>query len=901
MAAVNFTLKNYQQESLDRLRDYLIATCHDGTMKAFSQLSALPYHDLTETMEHIIEDGDENFDIGTPYICLRIPTGGGKTIMGAHAVGIAAQHFLQVPNPMVLWLVPSDAILQQTLNTLRDQTHPYYAALSADFGDNFIVMDKAEALAMSRPDAEANAVIIVATIQSFRRKKPNGEDNDDGLKVYDDAGALMAHFSGLDQSTIDRLEKVTGTNRPIASLKNVLRLHRPMVIVDEAHNANTSLSYKTLARFSPSMILEFTATPQTEHDPKNDKYASNILHSVSAAELKAEEMIKLPIQLTTNPDWRNTITHAITSQNTLEQTANAEKEDTGEYIRPIILFQAQAASASDPDRLTYDKLETLLKEDHAIPAEQIVVQTGTRNDLDKVDLKAPDCPIRFIITVQKLKEGWDCPFAYILCSVAEQTSKTAVEQILGRILRLPLAKRKQRDALNQAYAFVASSSFETTAQSLTDRLVEGSGFNRLEAAEIITRSPELPLPNIPDGRVFISQPLTDQVLEHPQVVKIVSKLENASHGRATFSSIDQTISITRSMNKAFRNELLLITAPIAGAEISINRLYAESNGQKLTAPTEERPAFIVPQLGLMVDDVLKIFTKDHYFHIPWHLEKCDPSAITELFKIRDNSQLGLLDVTAQGRMQIQFVQNMQKTLDNVLYEAKITRSLLIRWLDKRIHHPEVQMANAVEFIDNAVKKLETEGHSFDILVQQKYSLKQALARLVDNLRNERGETNYKTLFETRADHFKTSADIGMIFDEANYSYNNPYDGAYKFNKHYTPIIGDLKSTGEEFECACHIDQMDEVLYWIRNVDRKPGSFWLQMPNDKFYPDFVARLKDGRTLVVEYKGEYLVSADDARQKDLIGNVWADCSDGACLFVMVTDQNFDLINQTIGLTT
>ena len=84
MAAVNFDLKTYQQAALDRLRAYLRDANDAGANVAFYKATNLPYRDAPEIAE------------GTPYVCLRVPTGGGKTIMGAHAVGIAAQEYLQV-------------------------------------------------------------------------------------------------------------------------------------------------------------------------------------------------------------------------------------------------------------------------------------------------------------------------------------------------------------------------------------------------------------------------------------------------------------------------------------------------------------------------------------------------------------------------------------------------------------------------------------------------------------------------------------------------------------------------------------------------------------------------------------------------------------------------------------
>jgi len=65
-----------------------------------------------------------------------------------------------------------------------------------------------------------------------------------------------------------------------------------------------------------------------------------------------------------------------------------------------------------------------------------MIKTADVNELKGVDLLRPDCPIRYIITINALKEGWDCPFAYILASIANRTSRIEVEQIVGRVLRL---------------------------------------------------------------------------------------------------------------------------------------------------------------------------------------------------------------------------------------------------------------------------------------------------------------------------------------------------------------------------------------------------------------------------------------------------------------------------------
>ena len=548
MAAVNFELKNYQLAALDRFRDYLRQVGPFGAKTAFVVQTELPYREAP-----IVADG-------TPYVCLRIPTGGGKTIMAAHSVGIAAREFLQAANPMVLWLVPSTPILDQTIAALKNEDHPYRQALLADFGRNVSVLTKAEALAMSRADAEGGATIIVSTIQSFRR------EDKDGLKVYEDAGALMDHFSSLSEEQKNRLEKIEGGTRPIASFANLLKLHRPMVIVDEAHNARTSLSFDTLARFDPSLILELTATPQTTHNPAKDLYASNILYSASAAELKAEQMIKLPIRLTTDSNWQKTVGAALDSQTMLEDAAKAETAETSEYLRPVILLQAQSASKDDKTRITWDVLEKHLLEDKRIAENQIAVHTGKRTDLDDVDITSPDCEIRYIITVSKLKEGWDCPFAYVLCSVAEQVSQTAIEQILGRILRLPKARLKRRDALNRAYAYVASQSFDATAQRLKDSLVEGAGFNRLEVDEIVTSEPGFGFSEDADDFVHESDALNDDDITTEVVEEVLAKLPAAVKSRVSFNPEKVSLAFRGAMTRENRNLMQLAFAKIPNVE-----------------------------------------------------------------------------------------------------------------------------------------------------------------------------------------------------------------------------------------------------------------------------------------------------------------------------------------------
>jgi type III restriction enzyme len=116
---------------------------------------------------------------------------------------------------------------------------------------------------------------------------------------------------------------------------------------------------------------------------------------------------------------------------------------------------------------------------------------------------------------------------------------------------------------------------------------------------------------------------------------------------------------------------------------------------------------------------------------------------------------------------------------------------------------------------------------------------------------------------------------------------------------YRSILDPDQSDGEEFQCAVQLDSSDRVEVWVRNLERRPvSSFWLQTPTDRFYPDFVARLTDGRILVVEYKGADRWSNDDSKEKRAIGELWAARSNGRCVFIMPKGPDWPALSAAIG---
>lgn len=358
---------------------------------------------------------------------------------------------------VVVWLVPWDTILTPTYGALSDANHPYRQRLNRDFSSKVEVYTKKMALAgqnFNPSTVNEQLSILVLSFDSLRSAKK------DGRKVYEENSNLSSftEFYEDKDALIDDVDE--------SALIQVLNQMNPVVIVDESHNAQSELSMEMIKNLNPSFVVELTATP---------KENSNIISIVSAERLKQENMVKLPVIAYNRPSVERVIVEAIDLRNALEKSAiNESTLDSSIYIRPIVLFQAQPKN--DEDNITFEKIkENLIA--CGIPKEQIAIKTSNKNEIAKVNLMSKECKIRYIITVNALKEGWDCPFAYILASLANKTSTVDVEQILGRILRQPGQRQYSNKLLNMSYVLTSSNDFNTTLLSILSGL-NSAGFSK---------------------------------------------------------------------------------------------------------------------------------------------------------------------------------------------------------------------------------------------------------------------------------------------------------------------------------------------------------------------------------------------------------------------------------------
>ena len=387
-----------------------------------------------------------------PHVCLKVPTGGGKTLLG-----VAALERIKQDTGFVLWIVPTRAIYEQTLKAFRTREHPYRQMLERISGGKVKLLQKDDRF--TRQAVESRLCIMLLMLPSANRQKGK-----DFLKIFRDSGGYTSFFPEQDDLTANRelseqfpdLEKNSSGDWVKQSLINVLKLIRPTVILDEAHKAygpndkNNREFVKSVNRLNPRFVLELSATPKIG--------ISNILVNISGTELQAEEMIKLPIEIHsfTNSDWKHTLAETQKRVEQLEQEARQLQSKENRYVRPIALVRVQRTGREQRGQgnIHSEDVREYLIRNLAVPEAWIRVQSSETKELGHEDLLSEHSLVRWILTKDALKEGWDCSFAYVLTLLDNTTATTAMTQMVGRVMRQPYARRIETSpALNQCYIY----------------------------------------------------------------------------------------------------------------------------------------------------------------------------------------------------------------------------------------------------------------------------------------------------------------------------------------------------------------------------------------------------------------------------------------------------------------
>ena len=882
-APMRLQRKEFQEQALATLSRYLEASRKVGVPQAFRSETGMPYI-------------AEPFGDHVPCVCLRIPTGGGKTVLGARAVPVIAEWYGGADAPVVIWLVPSDAILTQTLTALMSDGHPYREQLAKQYGSRLLVCALDEVATIPAPDWGQRAIVIVATMQSFNVERT------DKRRVYSFSESFEAHFrsktefqlqvlNGIDGAIVSEADLIDDPARrdlltpyigkPKQSLANWLALQSPILIVDDAHNAKTERSFVTLTRLNPSAALELTATPIAGK--------INVLYHVSALQLQAESMIKMPIMLAEHKEgWEKAVLAAVHTRAALADAALKERAAGRGYIRPIVLFQAMNEGREVPPEKLREHLQNELK----IDPDEIAVATGTTRELEDIDLSSPSCRICYIITVQALREGWDCPFAYVLCSLQNLSSATAVEQLLGRVLRMPYATARGEPALNRAYAHVCEVNTGHAAKALADRLVDSLGFDPLDVAAMLVSVNDSPQLSFDDSDWSVQATAREQAVITPLSVALALSDALPKCVEMQTDALGQSVTVLRGYVDDTAAEIIVAATNGKKAKETAREDIVRHNAVTVASSSPHN-------LGLAFAKLPRLAFRDH---AQGELQLLEREVVMEDIELDLLTvaaiDLGRLDLAAasdtfeisadgaDGRIVYHRADAAQIPLN---YGAThLTATDIARWLDQMLYQktPYLTREQRQAYFAAVVERLvNMHGYSIGQLAEARYVLARRLLSKIEDLRNEACKSLFKQAVLDEG--WVMDVDWRTPFELKNYPApaGSRYTGRQRFKKnYYGATIADLHSEGEEFDCLVEIDKHPRVKSWIRNLDFAPG-FSLPTSRGKFYPDFVVELVDGTVAVIEYKGQHLRSEPYEIEKRAVGLLWARKSVGKCRFEFV----------------
>lgn len=802
-----------------------------------------------------------------PHVCFKVPTAGGKTFIAVNAIAPLfdfMQSYISDKSKLVLWLVPSLSILQQTAKALKDPSHPYHLHLKSLFNGRVNVFEREEAISgagFNRDSVQDSLNIIV---MSFDALKSTNKDN---RRAFKENGAL-ASFTEF-QDTSDDLSEFDST-----SLINTLRRMRPVVIVDESHNANTKLSTDMLNNLNPSFVLDLTATP---------KENSNVISYVNATALVKEDMVKLPVIVYNKEDEQSVFVEAKVLRDRLEQRAIQQHNNGGDYVRPIVLLQAE--SKTNEDSTDYEKVrQTLI--DLGIPEDQIKIKTANIDELKGIDLLSSDCEVRYIITINALKEGWDCSFAYILATFANRSSETDVTQLLGRVLRKPFARKQKEIPLECSYVITASKKFNSTLEQLSSSL-EMIGFGRkdikapadeIEVIDNRGQSDNSTFELAPQENISTINPVVNSELDQGNIEPNETE-NNVAITENTDSFTQITDLVTSYQNEAKKQDLEEINRQEVEQQDGVKNGTIKMNDYKM------RDEFKKDVLSLQLPQfVIKVQNNGFFESDENHHEPLKRAFLLKDFKLAnqdsniriDNIENDIwqlnVDETENGNDSTLVVSRLkQKDIQDLIQQvAQMTDTSQINQIESSIFNSFAK--KAFYPVDDAdlrsyIKKIATSWTR-----EQRVSCIKNLPKVaslfkekIDNLMNNFASDQFK--FFVNSSQVKTQPSFKL---SSKLSIPSVLPLTYEFQLYEKEA--DANSLEKSF--ITELVGLDNIYWWHRNLNRGKG-FAINGYLNNHYPDFIIMTKNKHIILLETKGNML-DGSDSKYKLHLGGTWANLS-------------------------
>ena len=851
-------LKNYQKKVLRDISDYLYQfKLTNNAKKAYENLWLNKGVNVGfGGIQKYVDELD-----GSPQICIKVPTGGGKTFIASSAIKTIFD-FFPANKRVVLWLVPSETILSQTLINLKSTDHPYRQKLNSDFSSRIEIYSKSEALNgqnFNITTVNEQLSIFVMSFDSFRIR------NKEGRKVYQENSNLSSFTKDFKSNE----PLVDGAD--ITSLIQVFNHLNPVIIVDESHNATSDLSMVMLKDLNPSIVLDLTATPR-----KN----SNVISFVDAMQLKKEKMVKLPVIVYNRPSQKQVIIDALDLRSKIEKIAQQNKINTGIYIRPIVLFQAQPKN--EEDNTTFEVLKQKLTS-IGIPDEEIAIKTANINELKNVDLLSENCKIKYIITVNALKEGWDCPFAYILASLANKTSSVDVEQIVGRILRQPYVRNYDNSLLNMSYVITSSNDFNSTLNKVLSGL-NSAGFSDKDYRAFDITEEE----KIHQGETPVSNQAETQNQDTTgfdfDVEEVKEELTNQEKNENAKSSLNDMMNQANVLHDNYTSQAEETDfGGVFGAEKDYINVVEVNYDYRSLLDELQLPQFYTSVTPNIFNETEALLTKEILLDEFSLQDKPIPSNLAEttdeVVKIDIEESQGHESRVRTSQMSGRELAHFKAYLSQVPDER--LGSTLIETIYKQLEGMNSLTATELKiYIKRIIDSLKQD----ELLAVRDnvFSVSYKIKQFIEYLKEE-----YAYVV------FKKNIEKGSIVVKHNYKLPNvigPSKSTTAVSKSfYHQEMDDLNNT--ELDIIRLVAGMPNVKCWHRIMERKTNEFYIN-GFINHYPDFWIVTESGKVVLLEVKGEQFAGEATQRKAEL-GRIWQNESSNKYKYFMVykdRDMNF-----------
>jgi type III restriction enzyme len=253
------------------------------------------------------------------------------------------------------------------------------------------------------------------------------------------------------------------------------------------------------------------------------------------------------------------------------------------------------------------------------------------------------------------------------------------------VLRLPHTCRKQQPELNCAYAFAVEEGWINTAQALRDALVGTHGFERMDANQMVE-------PEEGQGEMFPPGSFFDQASEVIAESLDFSSLPEAVRDGVEFNETTKTLTVRGALSEQATAALLGCVHTESGRQ-AIENLARRLRGLAPApppSPAQRGETFLVPALVIRVDGQLELFEETHFLEAPWNLNDFEARLTEAEFPTEvEAGREGELDVDEEGRVELQYVRQLQGQLGLLAREGEWTIALLANWLDGKFRHPDI--------------------------------------------------------------------------------------------------------------------------------------------------------------------------------------------------------------------